>query len=187
MFCFCFLSSIWSGSFEPLAGHHQKIVEAHPSHPINPSCKNCMHAMGKGGAHPLIIAQSGANQTAGFPPPLDPLEPIQFWLRLGDIRYMIYWLVFLIWNGNLHKFDCKVQEWKKLSGPSNQKSKKSSLWQKKCFRERMPFFWITPKKEGCSRVKVLWKCQRFARWFCLHCVETCECMCKLQDFVQLFQ
>lgn len=43
---------------------------------------------------------------------------------------------------------------KEVIRTTQSKIKKSSLWQKKCFRERMPFFWITPKKEGCSRVKV---------------------------------
>ena len=70
--------------------------------------------------------------------------------------YWMYWSGLLISHGILNKFNPKIWEWKNLAGPFHQNSRKSALWQKKCFRERMPFFipFKTPKEEGCSRVKV---------------------------------
>lgn len=124
----------WCCFFFWATGNHKKMylrekqIHHTPSTPV--ASIACMQ-WAKGGAHCWDKVQSGANQTAGFP---TPLEPIHFWL------YSMYRLELLILNGFLHKPKWKIYEWKKLSGPLNQNSKKVRFDKKSAFEKECHSF-----------------------------------------------
>lgn len=128
---FCFQLMLF---FFWATGNHKKMylrekqIHHTPSTPV--ASIACMQ-WAKGGAHCWDKVQSGANQTAGFP---TPLEPIHFWL------YSMYRLELLILNGFLHKPKWKIYEWKKLSGPLNQNSKKVRFDKKSAFEKECHSF-----------------------------------------------